>query len=104
MVNGVTSQLTVAWFGIIQGSILGPILYAIFISPLFKVENFTVYADDKYPLAWDRDRSVLALEMKHKLEKIFKWLTGSGMVVNELKAELCLSMWRSMENFLSPKT
>ena len=40
-VDGVTSKLVVTWFGIIQGSILGPILYALFISPLFSVEKLT---------------------------------------------------------------
>ena len=39
------------------------------------------YEDDKYPLAWDRERYILALKMKVKLEKIFGWLTGSGMIV-----------------------
>ena len=40
-VNGSESTIRVTWYGIVQGSILGPILYAIFISPLFEVENFT---------------------------------------------------------------
>ena len=34
-VNGSDSTIKVTWHGIVQGSILGPILYAIFISPLF---------------------------------------------------------------------
>ena len=33
-VNGVESYIKITWSGIIQGSILGPILYAIFISPI----------------------------------------------------------------------
>ena len=32
-VNGSDSMVKVTWYGIVQGSILGPILYAIFISP-----------------------------------------------------------------------
>ena len=38
-IDGVTSRLMVTWYGIIQGSILGPVLYAIFISPLFDIEK-----------------------------------------------------------------
>ena len=38
----------------------------------------------------DSDRSVLALKMKVKLERIISWLSKSGMVVNESKTDLCI--------------
>ena len=41
--DGVISALMSTWHGIIQGSVLGPILYAIFISPIFDVENLLRY-------------------------------------------------------------
>ena len=37
-VNGKESYIKETWFGIIQGSILGPTLYAIFIAPLFLID------------------------------------------------------------------
>ena len=40
-VDGKESMIRVTWSGIVQGSILGPILYAIFISSLFDIENLT---------------------------------------------------------------
>ena len=89
-VNGHESYMKVTWFGIIQGSILCPLLYAIFISPLFHVENLTCYADDKFPLVEDRNRLVLVQKMQVKLERIINWLTKSGMVVNESKTDLCI--------------
>jgi hypothetical protein len=89
-VDNVTSQLLVTWFGIIQGSILGPTLYAIFISPLFDIENLTFYADDGFGLVRSRDRQVLAKLMESKLEKTVEWLKKSGMKVNEAKTDLCL--------------
>ena len=52
-VNGTDSYIKETWFGVIQCSILGPILYAIFISPLFMIENLTCYADDKFSLVED---------------------------------------------------
>ena len=69
---------------------MGPILYAIFISPLFDVENLTCFADDKFPLVWNKDKAVLVGQMETKLKKITDWLTKSGMKVNESKTELCL--------------
>ena len=89
-VNGVDSYVKCSWSGIIQGSILGPLLYAIFISPLFDIENLTCYADDKFSLVQDRDRSALVVKMQNKLESVILWLTQSGMVVNETKTDLCL--------------
>ena len=89
-VNGEESYIKTTWNGIIQGSILGPILYAIFISPLFDIEKITCYADDKFPLVEDKQRSQLVLKMESKLERIILWLTQSGMVVNESKTDLCL--------------
>ena len=89
-VNGVDSYIKCSWNGIIQGSILGPILYAIFISPLFDIENLTCYADDKFPLVQNKSRLELVSKMQMKLENIIIWLTKSGMVVNEAKTDLCL--------------
>ena len=65
-------------------------MYAIFISPLFEIENLMCYADDKFPLVQGRSRSELVNNIKTKLEKIIEWLTMSGMVVNEAKTDLCL--------------
>ena len=31
--------------GTIQGSVLGPILYALFVSPLFDIANITTFAE-----------------------------------------------------------
>ena len=89
-VNGLESIIKVTWHGIVQGSILGPILYAIFISPLFEIENLTCFADDKFPLAWNRNKSDLIKDMELKLRKIMDWLKDSGMKVNESKTDLCL--------------
>ena len=66
-VNGSDSMVKVTWFGIVQGSILGPILYAIFISPLFDIENLTCFADDNFPLAWNKCKTELVKIMEIKL-------------------------------------
>ena len=89
-IDGVTSTLLTTWFGIIQGSILGPVLYAIFIAPLFEIEKLTYYADDGYVLAWNKDRLELISVIEGKLERIDSWLKMSGMKVNEAKTGLCL--------------
>ena len=73
-VDGITSSLVLTWFGIIQGSILGPILYAIFISPLFAIEKLIFYADDGFGIVTNRDKIVLATMMESKLKQVEVWL------------------------------
>ena len=83
-----------AWFdidiGTIQGSVLGPVLYALFVSPLFDICQLTNFADDNFCLEWNTDLELLIVNLEKKLEMITKWLRDSGLVVNESKTEICL--------------
>jgi hypothetical protein len=47
-VDGNSSILLDLSGGIIKGSILGPILYAIYVSPLFDLTNLTNFADNNF--------------------------------------------------------
>ena len=71
--------------GTIQGSILGPILYEICVSPLFNVANLTNFADENFTLKWSININDLIQNIERGLEMIKKWLKDSGLVVNEEK-------------------
>ena len=89
-VNGLQSCLQDSNSGTIQGSILGPILYAIYVSPLFDLTKMTNFADDNFVLRWNRHMEALIDDMEKSLEMITKWLKDSGLMVNESKTEVCL--------------
>ena len=76
--------------GMDQRLILGPILNAIFISPLLDLNDITLFADDNYTLVWTKCTITLKADMQSKLELITNWLNHSGLKINEEKTELCL--------------
>ena len=76
--------------GTIQGSILGPVLYAIYVSPLFDIQKLSNYADDNFVIRWNKCVNDLINEMQQDLEAMIKWLRQSGLKVNESKTEMCL--------------
>jgi exonuclease III len=88
--NGQNSKILETNVGTIQGSILGPILYALFIRPLYKITKVTTFADDNYIIKCNKEKKMALEELGRELEKIIKWLKGSGLKVNENKTELCI--------------
>jgi hypothetical protein len=76
--------------GTMQGSILGPILYAIYVSPVFDLLTMSSFADDNFTVRWNKDKSELIKEMENDLDTLTKWLSDSGLKVNESKTELVL--------------
>ena len=89
-VNGEVSLVKLLLCGVVQGSILGPILYAIFVSPLFDISKLTNYADDNFVVRWHSQIQPLISLIEHDLGVMVNWLRGSGLKVNESKTEICL--------------
>jgi hypothetical protein len=47
-VDGVNLRIYDLLLGTVQGSILGPVLYAMFIAPVFEIVKLFAFADDKF--------------------------------------------------------
>ena len=89
-VDGSSSILYDLLLGTVQGSILGPVLYAIFVSPLFDLEDFFAFADDTFILRIGSDMGLVIRSMEKSLAVIIKWMKQSGLKINESKTELCV--------------
>ena len=88
--NGLNSKFYDIKSGTIQGSILGPILYAIYVSPLFDLTDLSNFADDNFALTWHTNKQMATNLMQDELMLITTWLKKSGLKVNKTKTELCL--------------
>ena len=68
--NGNTSDVLNSNFGTLQGSVLGPVLFCIFIRPVFDLEELIAYADDNYIGGRHEKLERAIAEVKAKMEKI----------------------------------
>ena len=98
-VDGENSILYDLLLGTVQGSILGPVLYAIYISPLFDLEFLLTFADDNYIPRFNISLEPLITDMKKSIESITKWLRDSGLSVNKSKTEVCTFHKREIRSF-----
>ena len=65
--NGLNSNIYNINTGTIQGSILGPILYAMIVSSLFDLTDLSNFADDNFALAWHTDKQMANEQMQDNL-------------------------------------
>ena len=81
-------------FGVPQGSILGPLLFNIFICDMFYfMEDFEIanYADDSTPFSAKLNRKSVVEELQISSSVLFTWLRNNYMKANTEKSHLLLS-------------
>ena len=77
--------------GVPQGSILGPILFNIFINDLFMFLNETEicnFADDNTIYACDKDVEIVISRLKNDIKNVIDWYNANSMVANPDKFQL----------------
>ena len=47
-------------------------------------------ADDNYTIKWHQNIEIMIANLENSLSTIVKWLTDSGLKVNDEKTEICL--------------
>jgi hypothetical protein len=89
-IESINSGLFDLLLGTVQRFILGPILYAIFILPMFDIELLFSFADDTYVPKSNKKVKEAIIDLNKSLESITKWLRQSGLKVIQSKVCVCL--------------
>ena len=81
-------------YGVPQGSILGPLLFNIFMCDLFLIVNdtdFRNYADDNTPFVFGNNPIEVLKRLEDASDKLFEWFPNNQMKANPDKCHLLTS-------------
>ena len=92
-INGTKSESVNVKHGIPQGSILGPLLFLVFINDIIfetKFSNLYIYADDTSISCYDTNVNSLNTKLNQDLNNIEKWCQKNRIVINTSKSKSML--------------
>ena len=82
------------FYGIPQGSILGPLIFNIFLCDLFyflKGVSVASYANDTTPYTGNKTNDLVIKEIEHFSEVLFKWFDFNCMKISSGKSHILFS-------------
>ena len=91
VINGFESESKDLLHGVPQGSVLGPILFLIYINDLHRCIKYSTtyhFADDTNLLHISKNYKTLEKKVNYDLFSLHKWLTANKISLNEGKTEL----------------
>ena len=100
--NNIQSTFTTLLSGVPQGSILGPLLFNIFINDLIgfiKKSSLYNFADDNTITAFEKDIILLTETLQNEAEIAIQWFKDNFMIVNPGKFQaMTINRFGKMEN------
>ena len=88
-VNQTISSAEILKTGVPQGSVLGPLLFIIFINDLPNSSNFStkLFADDTCLTFKSKNLDALQRNVHFELSKVYKWLITNKLTLNISKSK-----------------
>ena len=99
--SGQTSDNALIEFGVPQGSVLGPLLFLIYINDLNQAIKFSRvhhFADDTNLLLVDNSLKKRSKHINHDLKLLTAWLRANRISLNTSKTEILLFRPKSKRN------
>lgn len=93
VINSHVSDLKPVIAGVPQGSILGPLLFCIYINDVVSIDNdvkFIIYADDTTILVTAKDAEDVMIKANEVLSKLSSWSTANSLKINVNKTKAVL--------------
>ena len=100
-VNGTTSDTMPISSGVPQGSILGPLLFLIYINDFTQASNFfsmRLFADDTSLTVSGKNLDEILLQINNKLPNIYDWLCANKLTLNLRKTKYLIFQPRQKVN------
>ena len=101
--NGHASSMQNISCGLPQGSILGPLLFLIYVNDLATVSEYIfsiLFADDTNMFMSDKDPQVLEQKFNSELQKIFEWIQTNKLSLNIKKTQFMLFYGRKSIGYM----
>ena len=100
-IDNVNSESAIIELGVPQGSILGPLLFLIYINDLPKVTKFFIklYADDTFLCMQNNNLQSLEQDVNQEIEKVYKWLEANHLSLNVGKSKFMLIVKEKYHEF-----
>ena len=91
-VDGFESQVSQSTHGVPQGSVLGPILFNLFINDIYRIPlaDKVLFADDTVLCVSDSNFDACIDKMKNVIEYLSSWLRDNRLIANASKTQLML--------------
>ena len=100
-VNGIDSIKKTIKYGVPQGSILGPLLFVIYINDLpniFRLAKFILYADDANIIISGQSMHEIEQQLAELIPALTKWVGSNGLKLNLKKTNYMIFSKRKIEN------